>query len=83
MSSAVVAARRPSAMRRGEYLSIRDDVVVATEHIDAPPEVVFPYFTEPDLLVQWIGDRALLDPQPGAGMTRKIQAPLWTKVHEN
>lgn len=25
----------------------------------------------------------LLDPQPGAGMTRKIQAPLWTKVHEN
>jgi uncharacterized protein YndB with AHSA1/START domain len=44
---------------------IRNDVIVATEHIKAPPEVVFPYFTDPALIVTWIGDRAELDPQPG------------------
>ena len=44
---------------------IRNDVIIATEHIKAPPEVVFPYFTDPTLIVTWIGDRAELDPQPG------------------
>ena len=44
---------------------IREDVIVATEHIQAPPEVVFPYFTDPDLIVAWIGQRAELDPNPG------------------
>jgi uncharacterized protein YndB with AHSA1/START domain len=44
---------------------IRNDVIVATEHIKAPPEVIFPYFTDPVLIVKWIGDRAALDPQPG------------------
>ena len=44
---------------------IRNDVIVATEYIKAPPEVVFPYFTDPALIVTWIGDRAELDPQPG------------------
>jgi uncharacterized protein YndB with AHSA1/START domain len=44
---------------------IRNDVIVATEHIQAPPEVVFPYLTDPALIVKWIGDRAELDPQPG------------------
>jgi uncharacterized protein YndB with AHSA1/START domain len=43
----------------------RNDVIVATEHIKASPEVVFPYFTDPALIVTWIGDRAELDPQPG------------------
>ena len=44
---------------------IRHDVIVATERIEAPPEVVFPYFTDPALIVTWIGDRAELDPQAG------------------
>jgi uncharacterized protein YndB with AHSA1/START domain len=44
---------------------IRDRVIVATEHIKAPPQVVFPYFTDPELIVTWIGDRARLDPKPG------------------
>ncbi len=44
---------------------IHNDVIVATEHIEAPPEVVFPYFTDPTLIVTWIGDRAELNPQPG------------------
>jgi uncharacterized protein YndB with AHSA1/START domain len=33
--------------------------------IAAVPEVVFPYFTDPQLLVTWIGERAELDPRPG------------------
>jgi len=44
---------------------IHGDVIVATEHITAPPEVVFPYFTDPALIVAWIGEHAELDPQPG------------------
>lgn len=44
---------------------IRNDAIVATEHIKAPPEVVFPYFTDPGLIVEWIGERAELDPRPG------------------
>jgi uncharacterized protein YndB with AHSA1/START domain len=44
---------------------IRDDVIIATEHIQAPPDVVFPYFTDPELIVTWIGQRAELDPNPG------------------
>ncbi len=41
--------------------------VTATTRIAAPPEVVFPYFTDPALIVTWMGDRADLDPQPGGG----------------
>jgi uncharacterized protein YndB with AHSA1/START domain len=44
---------------------IRNDTIVATQHISAPPEVVFPYFTDPALIVEWIGERAELDPRPG------------------
>ncbi|CAN5915473.1 hypothetical protein BH23ACT10_BH23ACT10_06310 [soil metagenome] len=40
------------------------DVVVERD-IAAPPEVVFAMFTEPHLLVRWLGDTAELDPAPG------------------
>lgn len=33
--------------------------------IAAPPEEVFPYFTEPEALVSWMGDRAEVEPRPG------------------
>jgi uncharacterized protein YndB with AHSA1/START domain len=33
--------------------------------IDAPPDVVFPYFTDPARMVDWFGLGALLDPRPG------------------
>lgn len=39
--------------------------LVASVHIDAPPETVFPYFTDPDLMVRWLGTTATLDPAPG------------------
>jgi uncharacterized protein YndB with AHSA1/START domain len=44
---------------------IRSDVIIATERIKAAPEVVFPYFTDPALIITWIGVRAELDPRPG------------------
>jgi uncharacterized protein YndB with AHSA1/START domain len=33
--------------------------------IAAPPEIVFPYFTDPVRMVDWFGMSALLDPRPG------------------
>ncbi len=33
--------------------------------IDAAPNIVFEYFTDPALLVRWMGDHARLDPQAG------------------
>ena len=41
------------------------DVLEVTVHIDASPETVFPYFTDPDRYVEWMGARATLDPVPG------------------
>ncbi len=34
-------------------------------HIAAAPEAVFEYFTNPEMLVRWMGDDAALDPRPG------------------
>jgi uncharacterized protein YndB with AHSA1/START domain len=41
------------------------DVLTASVSIGAPPDVVFPYFTDPALMIQWLGDWAELDAQPG------------------
>jgi uncharacterized protein YndB with AHSA1/START domain len=38
-------------------------------HIEAEPELVFDYFTRPEALVRWMGDRAVLDPRPGGEFT--------------
>ena len=40
-------------------------VLTATVRIGAPPEDVFPYFVDPALLIQWIGESADLHPEPG------------------
>jgi uncharacterized protein YndB with AHSA1/START domain len=34
-------------------------------HVDAPPEVVFPYFTDPELLCRWQGTEATLEARAG------------------
>jgi uncharacterized protein YndB with AHSA1/START domain len=39
---------------------LRHEVLIA-----APPDVVFPYFTDPARMVAWMGVAALLDPRPG------------------
>jgi uncharacterized protein YndB with AHSA1/START domain len=46
---------------------LRNEVRIA-----APPEVVFPYFTDPTRIVNWMGLAALLDPRPGG--TFRIEA---------
>jgi uncharacterized protein YndB with AHSA1/START domain len=39
--------------------------VVASVRIAAPPDVVFPYFTDTDLVTKWLADAAELDARPG------------------
>jgi hypothetical protein len=42
------------------------DLVITKEiRIEAPPQTVFPFFTEPDQIVRWSGTEADLDPTPG------------------
>ncbi len=58
----------PSATRTAEH-EIR---------IDARPETVFAYFTDPAKMVRWMGNEATLDPRPGGicrvNMVRDIGA---------
>jgi uncharacterized protein YndB with AHSA1/START domain len=44
---------------------VAPDPVTATVHIDAPLERVWAYLTQPDAIVRWMGEYALLDPRPG------------------
>jgi len=48
--------------------------VTATTRIAAPPEVVFPYFTDPALIVTWMGDHADLDARPGGAFAVDVGA---------
>jgi uncharacterized protein YndB with AHSA1/START domain len=36
-----------------------------TIYVDAPPEVVFPFFTDPERMVRWCGTEAELQPRSG------------------
>ncbi len=36
-------------------------------HIDARPEIVFAYFTDPERMTRWMGTEAQLDPRAGGG----------------
>jgi uncharacterized protein YndB with AHSA1/START domain len=40
-------------------------VISASVRIAASPEIVFPYFTEPQLLVSWMGESVDIDARPG------------------
>jgi uncharacterized protein YndB with AHSA1/START domain len=42
--------------------------------IDAEPETVFAFFTDPEKMVRWLGVSATLDPRPG-GLFRVNPAP--------
>ena len=41
------------------------DVLTASVRIAAPPESVFPYLVDSALIVEWIGEWAELQPEPG------------------
>jgi uncharacterized protein YndB with AHSA1/START domain len=43
----------------------RTDVVQREIRVEASPETVFPYFTDPERMVRWKGTEATLDPRPG------------------
>ncbi len=51
--------------------------VTATVHIDAPPERVYEYFTRPEAIVRWMGDYALLEPEPGGEFMRPAGPTTW------
>jgi uncharacterized protein YndB with AHSA1/START domain len=40
--------------------------------INARPETVFPFFTDPELMVRWMGTTAELDPRPGGALTINV-----------
>jgi uncharacterized protein YndB with AHSA1/START domain len=54
------------------------DVLEVSVHIAAKPETVFPYFTDPERYVQWMGTSATLDAVPGGtyrvGMRDGVEA---------
>jgi uncharacterized protein YndB with AHSA1/START domain len=48
------------------------DAVVCELRIAAQAEAVFPFFTDPELIVRWMGDQATLNPQPGGAYRLRI-----------
>lgn len=53
------------------------DAITASVHIDAPPERVYEYFTRSDAIVSWMGERAVLEGEPGGQFTLDIKgAPV-------
>ena len=44
--------------------------------VEATPETVFPFFTDPSKIVAWMGERATLSPEPG-GLYR-VELPEYT-----
>jgi uncharacterized protein YndB with AHSA1/START domain len=46
-------------------VTIAGDRVEHEIRIAAPPEIVFAFFTDPELHARWLGREATLDPRPG------------------
>ncbi len=40
--------------------------------IAAPPSMVYPFLTQPESILRWMGDYAVLDPRPGGEFTLDI-----------
>jgi uncharacterized protein YndB with AHSA1/START domain len=55
-----------------------DDGIELTRRIEAPPEAVFRYFTDPERFKMWLGVDAELDPTPGGEY--RIQMTNGTRV---
>jgi len=45
-----------------------DGVVTREITVDAPPETVFSFFTDPERMTSWMGTEAELDPRPGGAL---------------
>jgi uncharacterized protein YndB with AHSA1/START domain len=46
-------------------VAVITEPIVKEVRIDARPETVFGFFTEPDKLTRWLCDEAAVDPRPG------------------
>jgi uncharacterized protein YndB with AHSA1/START domain len=44
---------------------LRTEPMVFERQIDASPETVFGFFTDPEKMTRWLADEATLDPRPG------------------
>jgi len=49
------------------------DPVVASIRIEAPPAAIFPYLTDGEAMLTWMGDAASLDPRPGGRFTVDVR----------
>jgi uncharacterized protein YndB with AHSA1/START domain len=49
------------------------DAITAAVHVEARPERVYAYFTEPDAMVRWMGEFARLDATAGGEFAVDIQ----------
>jgi uncharacterized protein YndB with AHSA1/START domain len=45
-----------------------DEVVVKEMYIDCRPETLFPFFIDPQRMVQWMGRQVLLEPKLGGSL---------------
>jgi uncharacterized protein YndB with AHSA1/START domain len=51
--------------------------VAASVFVKATPQRVYEYFTRPEAIVRWMGDYALLEPEPGGRFTLDVRgAPV-------
>jgi uncharacterized protein YndB with AHSA1/START domain len=44
-------------------------IVEREVRVEAEPEVVFPFFTDPEKMVRWLASSAVLDPRPGGAFS--------------
>jgi uncharacterized protein YndB with AHSA1/START domain len=54
-----------------------DDAVRSEAVVEAPPDEVFRWFVEPELLARWIGIDAQLEPRPGGVFRFEITEGEW------
>ena len=62
-------------------MTINGDRIEHEIHVQAPPEVVFRFFTDPAMHDSWLGQRATLDPRRG-GIYRCVMNDTATVVGE-
>jgi uncharacterized protein YndB with AHSA1/START domain len=60
-------------------MTITGDRIEHEIHVQAPPEVVFRFFTDPAMHDRWLGQRATLDPRRG-GIYRCVMNDTATVV---
>jgi uncharacterized protein YndB with AHSA1/START domain len=56
---------------------VAPESITASIQVDAPVEAVYEYFTRPQAIVRWMGEYALLEPEPGGRFSLDVRgAPV-------